>query len=326
LFISLFLSLIGWSQPTFTAIVAGSVVDSTTGAGIPNYPVFIVDSSSAIGGISLTLLTDANGYYNDTLLIYSNAGILLVSTEDSCSGNWLSDHYVYTGNTPTYFSLYSTFYICGSNGTGGGGPGGGGGSGGSGNNHCHASFAFDSTLTGNGQIVLYNTSTVDSALQNANINYHWTWGDGSASFGAFPSHQYTQSGHFVICLTQTATDSTALGVFTCTSTYCDTISIDSTGNVSYKGVNVLVNVYSPDQMSINNDDLHELTIYPNPSRGMVRIELDTKAEIVVIDALGRTVFEAENAERIQLSDLPKGTYIVRTLSENGMRSQIFMVQ
>ena len=317
------LSVAAWSQPLHTAIVAGSVVDSTTGAGIPNYPVFVVDSSSAIGGINLTLFTDANGYYNDTLSLYSNSGILLVSTEDSCSGNWLSDHYVYTGNTPTYFSLYSTFAICGSTGTGGGGSGGGGGSS---NSHCHASFAFDSTLTGNGQIVLYNTSTVDSTLQNASINYHWTWGDGSASVGAFPSHQYTQSGHFVICLTQTATDSTAFGFFTCTSTYCDTISIDSTGNVSYKGVNVLVNVYSPDQMSIDYDDLHELTVYPNPSRGVVKIELDTKALIVVIDAVGRTIFEAVNVEKIKLSDLPKGTYIVRTLSEKGMRSQIFIVQ
>jgi len=317
------LSVAAWSQPLHTAIVAGSVVDSTTGAGIPNYPVFVVDSSSAIGGISLTLFTDANGYYNDTLSLYSNAGILLVSTEDSCSGNWLSDYYVYTGNTPTYFSLYSTFAVCGSNGTGGGGSGGGSGSG---NTGCNAAFTFDSTLTGNGQIVLYNTSTVDSMFQNANVMYQWSWGDGTGAVGAFPSHQYTQSGTFVICLTQTATDSTAFGVMTCTSTYCDTISIDSTGNVSYKGVNVLVNVYSPDQMSIDDNDLHELSIYPNPSRGEVKIELDTKAQIIVTDAVGRTIFDAVNAEKIKLSDLPKGTYIVRTLSEKGMRSQIFIVQ
>lgn len=61
------LSLAAWSQPTFTAIVAGSVVDSVTGTGIPNYPVFVVDSSGSSAPINLTLFTDANGYYNDTL-------------------------------------------------------------------------------------------------------------------------------------------------------------------------------------------------------------------------------------------------------------------
>ncbi len=314
------------AQPVHNAIVTGSVLDSATGAGMPNYPVFIADSSNAMGGggSTITLFTDANGNYADTMSLYSTAGILLAQTEDSCSGNWLYDFYTYTGNTPSVFTFSSTFVICGGASSGGGGGSGDGS--GSGNTGCNAAFTFDSTLTGNGQIVLYNTSTVDSMFQNANVVYQWSWGDGTGAVGAFPSHQYTQSGTFVICLTQTATDSTAFGVMTCTSTYCDTISIDSTGNVSYKGVNVLVNVYSPDQMSIDDNDLHELFIYPNPSRGEVKIELDIKAEIIVTDAVGRPMFEAVNIEKIQLSDLPKGTYIVRTLSEKGMRSQIFIVQ
>jgi len=37
-------------QPVHTAIVTGSVIDSATGAGMPNYPVFIADSSNAMGG------------------------------------------------------------------------------------------------------------------------------------------------------------------------------------------------------------------------------------------------------------------------------------
>jgi len=316
------LSLAAWSQPTFTAIVAGSVVDSVTGTGIPNYPVFVVDSSGSSAPINLTLFTDANGYYNDTLSLYSSAGILLVSTEDSCTGNWLNDYYVYSGNTPTYFSLYSSFSVCGTSGTGGGSGGGSG----SGNTGCNAAFTFDSTLTGNGQIVLYNTSTVDSLFQNANIMYQWSWGDGSGSVGAFPSHQYTQSGNFVICLTQTATDSTAFGIFTCTSAYCDTISIDSTGNVSYKGVNVMVNVYSPDQMDIDEKELSEINIYPNPSRDFVTIELDTPSEVIITDALGRAVLHVSNTLNVEISDLPKGTYIVRTLSPKGTLSQIFIVQ
>ena len=50
-------------QPVHTAIVTGSVIDSTTGTGMSNYPVFIADSSNAMGGggSTLTLFTDANG-------------------------------------------------------------------------------------------------------------------------------------------------------------------------------------------------------------------------------------------------------------------------
>src|SRR6056300_1798142 len=301
------LSLAAWSQPTFTAIVAGSVVDSVSGTGIPNYPVFVVDSSGSSAPINLTLFTDANGYYNDTLSLYSSAGILLVSTEDSCTGNWLNDYYVYSGNTPTYFSLYSSFSVCGTSGTGGGS--------GSGNTGCNAAFTFDSTLTGNGQIVLYNTSTVDSLFQNANIMYQWSWGDGSGSVGAFPSHQYTQSGNFVICLTQTATDSTAFGIFTCTSAYCDTISIDSTGNVSYKGVNVMVNVYSPDQMDIDEKELSGINIYPNPSRDFVTIELDTPSEVIIYTMSGQLLYAGPNDGQASLPLLPAGTYVVRAQGE-----------
>lgn len=113
-------------QPVHTAIVTGSVIDSATGAGMPNYPVFIADSSNAMGGggSTLTLFTDANGNYADTMSLYSTAGILLAQTEDSCSGNWLYDFYTYTGNTPSVFTFSSTFVICGGTSSGGGGGSG----------------------------------------------------------------------------------------------------------------------------------------------------------------------------------------------------------
>ncbi len=81
---------------------------------MPNYPVFIADSSMpwAAEGAAITLFTDANGNYADTMSLYSTAGILLAQTEDSCSGNWLYDFYTYTGNTPSVVTFSSTFVIC----------------------------------------------------------------------------------------------------------------------------------------------------------------------------------------------------------------------
>jgi hypothetical protein len=141
-------------QPVHTAIVTGSVIDSTTGTGMSNYPVFIADSSNAMGGgvSTLTLFTDANGNYNDTLLLYGTYGVLTVRTQGSCSGNWLSASSVYGNNTSSFFSFYNTFALCGS--TGSGGSSGGGGSN---TSACVAQYFFDSTLTGMDQIVLYNS-------------------------------------------------------------------------------------------------------------------------------------------------------------------------
>ena len=313
-------------QPVHTAIVTGSVIDSATGAGMPNYPVFIADSSNAMGGgwSTLTLFTDANGNYADTMSLYSTAGILLAQTEDSCSGNWLYDFYTYTGNTPSVFTFSSTFVICG--GTSSGGGGGSGGGSGSGNTGCNAAFTFDSTLTGNGQIVLYNTSTVDSLFQNANVLYQWSWGDGSGAVGAFPSHQYTQSGTFVICLTQTAIDSTAFGVMTCTSTYCDTISIDSTGNVSYKGVNVTVNVYSPDQMNLDEEEIIGFKLFPNPSQGAVNFEWNRASELTIYRISGQLFYAGPNDGQTPLPLLPAGIYVVKAQSEKLVYQKILIVR
>lgn len=317
------ISTISIAQPIHTAVVSGSIMDSVTGAGLANYPVFIADSSATAAGTAITLFTDANGYYNDTLSLYSNSGIILAAVQDSCTGNWHYDYFNYSSNTPSYYSFNSAFYICGNSGTGGGGSGGGSGSG---NNGCNAAFTFDSTLTGNGQIVLYNTSTVDSMFQNASVLYQWSWGDGTGAVGAFPSHQYTQSGTFVICLTQTATDSTAFGVMTCTSTYCDTISIDSTGNVSYKGVNVMVNVYSPDQMNLDEEEIIGFKLFPNPSQGAVNFEWNRASEVCIYTMSGQLLYAGPNDGQTALPLLPAGTYVVRAQSEKHVHQEILIVR
>ena len=313
------LSFNAWSQPMYTAIIMGAVIDSSTGTPMPNYPVMISDSSNAMGGGSLTVFTDANGNYMDTLSLFSTAGIILIQTEDSCSGNWLTHTFAYTPNNGSVFTVYDTFYICGSTGTGGG-------TGGGSNAYCAAAFTFDTVLTGNGQIVLYNTSTMDSMFNFGTVNYQWFWGDGTTSTGAFPSHQYTQSGTFSLCLEQTAIVNSAMGTITCTSTFCDTIAIDSTGNISYKGVSVMVNVYSPEEMSLEESTADLFTLFPNPSSDWVQLKTTQPGEFVVSDLMGRIVFTKHVEGALTLPPLPKGTYVVRARMESATLEQILIIQ
>jgi len=314
LFFAMGLSISAWSQVAHTILVNGNVFDSITGVGIPNYPVYINDSSSAVGGgISLTLFTDANGYYNDTVQLYSTNGMLLVQTQDSCNGNWYSDYLAYTGNTPSFYSIYSAFGVCGSF------SGGGGSSGSS----CHAGFVFDSTLTGMGQIVLYNTSYVDSAMQNATVNYTWNFGDGTLSNAAYPSHTYTSAGSFALCLTIDAFD----GVTTCSNTYCDSIVVDSSGNVSYKDISVVLNVYNPSQMEVKESEMEWVTIYPNPSQGETWVSLPETSELRLYSITGQCIYHAMDViGEMALPYLTAGTYVLDVSCSKGTTRELVLIQ
>jgi hypothetical protein len=256
----------------------------------------------------------------DTIDLYAQSGVLMVQAEDSCTGNWISSFHSYGGGTPTTFVTYDTLAICGSS-TGGGGTGGGGNS-----YACQALFNFDSTLTGNGQIVLYNTSTFDSIFQNSFQSFQWFWGDGTGSTGAYPSHQYTQSGTFVICLQVDVLDSNATGSISCSSTYCDTIAIDSSGNVSYKGVNVQLNVYSPEQMALEEKELARFRLYPNPSRGTFHFISEVATSLIISDMAGHIVAERKEVKTAEFTGLKSGTYIIQALNARGTRRSVLVVQ
>ena len=322
LILSVALSFSAWSQITHTVILSGYVIDSASGAGIPNYPVIVNDSTNtATGGTTVTLLTDANGNYNDTLILYGSSGVLLIQTLDSCTGNWQSSSAAYSMNTPQYFSVNTGFVVCGSSGSGGGGTGGG-----SNTTGCVAQYGIDTTLTGMGQIVLYNTSYVDSSMQNATVSYVWYFGDGTSAVGGYPSHMYTTAGSYEVCVTLSAVDSTAFGTMTCTSTYCDTINIDSTGNVSYKNVNVALNIYNPAQMSLQEKESAPVKMYPNPSTGITWVELPLASDVQIFSMTGHCLFSAKAMHgKVQLPLLSSGSYILEVLNSDGEKHQLLLV-
>jgi poly(3-hydroxybutyrate) depolymerase len=64
-----------------------------------------------------------------------------------------------------------------------------------------------------------------------------------------------------------------------------------------------------------------INIYPNPSTGMIYVKGSelTLANIQVIDMMGRIMYEENHSltDQIDLSDLKKGTYLLRIQTENG---------
>jgi PKD repeat protein len=101
--------------------------------------------------------------------------------------------------------------------------------------------------------------TVVNLSSGVNLNFHWDFGDGSVDSVPYPSHQYTNLGSYVLCLTV----SDANG---CTSTYCDTLSVDSLGNVYRSLQGFVINVVSPATLTgVNEIAKGKLfKAYPNP--------------------------------------------------------------
>ena len=311
-------------------IVNGSVVDSS-GNGVSNYPVHIIDSNSNGGINSSVLLTDVNGMFNDTLQL-GTVGSLTISVFDSCSNTHQSVSIPYSPNAiGGVIVVTQSFVICGSNsgsggGNGGGGSGGGGsGGGGSGGGTtlgCKAAYMFDTVLTTLGQVVVYNTSTVDSTYsQSGSVSYLWDFGDGTSDTGQFPTHVYTQAGTYALCVTVIAVGHNANMVSTCTDTYCDTLTVDSTGAISYKNVNVVLNVYSPEQMNVEENNNQYVSLYPNPSHGSALLELEHESLILIYSMEGKLIREwkSEGGKEL-LPVLAPGTYFVRI--EDQSSSQI----
>ena len=301
-------------------IVNGSVVDSS-GNGVSNYPVHIIDSNSNGGINSSVLLTDVNGMFNDTLQL-GTVGSLTISVFDSCSNTHQSVSIPYSPNAiGGVIVVTQSFVICGSNsgsggGNGGGGSGGGGSGGGSGGGTtlgCKAAYMFDTVLTTLGQVVVYNTSTVDSTYsQSGSVSYLWDFGDGTSDTGQFPTHVYTQAGTYALCVTVIAVGQNANMVSTCTDTYCDTLTVDSTGAISYKNVNVVLNVYSPEQMNVEENNNQYVSLYPNPSHGSALLELEHESLILIYSMEGKLIrqWKSEGGKEL-LPVLAPGTYFVR---------------
>lgn len=96
---------------------------------------------------------------------------------------------------------------------------------------CQAYFI---TTTQNLYAGFTNSSSLGGA---ASATYSWSFGDGSSSQLAAPTHQYANAGSYIVCLTMT----TSAG---CTSSYCDTIVLNApcqlSVTISASGTNPVV--------------------------------------------------------------------------------------
>lgn len=135
--------------------------------------------------------------------------------------------------------------------------------------------------------------------------YSWDYGDGSPNgTGVFSMHTYASPGTYTVCVTMVASGG-------CTSTFCDTVNVGTTGMALIPAEHLRFTV-SPNPVSE-----HTLIGYDLPSAGKVKLD--------ICDLLGRSMDvlldenAAEGAKRIDwdASSLPAGAYMLNLHTEQG---------
>lgn len=182
--------------------------------------------------------------------------------------------------------------------------------------NCNAHFFVDTvnSLNFQGQLILGEDA---SASPGQVVAWEWDFGDGTVKNGQYPQHTYANYGVYHICLTITAVN----GNDTCYSTYCDSVGIDSTGNLIYKN-GFTVNVVDPATFGLPGQELGKaVSLYPNPTRSSAKITWPKalSVESIKVFSLRGELLENVSIKGAQytLPQLSTGSYLIKLETDYG---------
>lgn len=183
---------------------------------------------------------------------------------------------------------------------------------------CQASFSL-----GKDTVTPFNFYILNTSIVNPTTSYFWSFGDGTSSTLSTPSHYYSNFGKYLICLT--ISDSV------CTSTFCDSVGMDSRGMLLKKGgfgfkvlnFTTLSKPTGAKELKMLSDDM---VIFPNPAGSITNIKWlgkqNEEINIRLLDLSGKEILSktlysknGENIETIDLSNLANSIYFIHWMTE-----------
>jgi PKD repeat protein len=157
---------------------------------------------------------------------------------------------------------------------------------------------------------LYNYFIYNYSAGGTGSTYFWDFGDGGTSTLIYPTHTYTGSGPYLICLT--------VSDGACSDTYCDSIYPGHSSST-----NTTVTVLDPLGVNENANIINSLENYPNPFSSNTTISYsinkDASVELSILDLLGNKVAAIEAGNR------SSGSYKVNWNSE-GVADGMYLLQ
>jgi type IX secretion system substrate protein/PKD domain-containing protein len=158
---------------------------------------------------------------------------------------------------------------------------------------------------------MYSVNQLEVSFANVSISadsYLWNFGDSITSIEINPIHTYEASGDYNITLTASSNN-------------CGDSTIIKTINVT--GTSIL-----------GNNDINKINIYPNPSTGLITIELkdykQTVLDLEVINSAGLKVFSKlvninNSFGHINLNELSEGIYTLKLHTKNWIKTKRFIL-
>lgn len=143
--------------------------------------------------------------------------------------------------------------------------------------------------------VIQNINSLNIQFLNNSVNattYAWDFGDGNTSTVANPSHTYGTGGNYTVTLTA------------------------SNGNCSAS--------FSFDVLNVSTEELMNATtsVYPNPTQGIVNINVQEASQIQIMDLTGKVLMnEMRNAgnHQVNMDTFSNGLYIMSITSQNAQQ-------
>lgn len=176
-------------------------------------------------------------------------------------------------------------------------------------------------------VVAHNYFAINLATGVGPITYLWSWGDGTSSTGAYPSHTYAGPGLYTICLT--ITDATG-----CTSTTCYQWQLLRLSSA----VPVTINVV-PGSTGVPNDPFEtSFSVYPNPATDILyagfSLEQNSDVTVKLFNLAGQTALEVVSTSfgpgshklKLDTSNLPKGLYLLQVEAEGSVAQSKVLIQ
>ena len=279
-------------------------VFNASGNPEPNFALTVYDFGSGSGSVA-TMTTDVNGRAIDSMIIGSTGMLYCDFNINGCSDTVLMN---YTPNNGPIVYFSDTLYTCGTSA------------------NCSASFIIDSVNSQPGNVVVWNTS-VPAYTPSTTTQYLWDFGDGNTSTQAFPTHTYSGAGTYVICLAINVPATPTVPA--CSSIYCDTLKVDSLGNIIQKstGASITLNVIDPNTISIEEDDFSTSQVFPNPATDFIQIEIDANStgdisiELIslsgaIVNSTSSDVNSGLNTLEVDVRDIVSGIYFIK-ISKDG---------
>lgn len=192
-------------------------------------------------------------------------------------------------------------------------------------NPCNASVNFVMIQDSTQALTWWAYANYPSNVTNA----VWSWGDNSTTQGLYPSHTYSASGFYNICVTITV--SCAGTASYCANTFINR-SADASASSALRHVNV-AGAQAATNIKVNTaaEAMKDIVLFPNPAKDLTKLKVNMsqygEVTLSVYEITGKLVqqsihstYEGVNTIDIPTNTLNKGMYFVTINSGNAKKT------